>query len=78
MYEVIGVRSGKVSKEGKNKGKGYNVFYIAYEAPGVNGRICRDVFAMDDIVETFRPIVPGDHLEIYMGLDGRIQTIKLV
>lgn len=77
MYEVIGVRTGKVTKEGKNNGKGYSVFYIAYESPGVNGRVTRDVFAMDEIVDTFRPIVPGDKLDIFMGLDGRITSIKL-
>lgn len=78
MYEVIGIRSGKVSKDGLHKGKGFNVLYVAYESPGVNGRITRDVFVMDDKVDAFRPIVPGDHIEISMGLDGRIQSIKLI
>lgn len=78
MYEVIGVRSGKVSKEGKNQGKGYYIFYLAYESEGVNGRVAREAFAMDYIVNSYRPIVPGDHVEVFMGLDGRINSIKLV
>lgn len=78
MYEVIGMRPGKVSKEGHFKGAPYTVFYIAYEDPGINGRKCRDIFVLDDRIVAERPIVPGDHIEIYLDLDGKINKVFLV
>lgn len=78
MYEVIGIRCGTVKKEGRTKGKGYSVLYLAFESRGVQGKEVREVFVFDDLIESARPLMPGDHLDFSIGLDGRIKSVHLL
>lgn len=77
MYDLIGVRRGKVEKEGKNKGKEYSILYIAFDAPNVDGKCVRDVFVFNDLIDSIRPLMPGDQINIYTDLSGRVSKVTL-
>lgn len=77
MYDLVGIRSGTVTKEGANKGKKYSILYIAYEAPNVQGKVVRDLFVFDDLIDTIRPLLPGDSINIYTDLSGRVSKVTL-